>query len=104
MKRTFNPQQEIKTNKELSEELRELDPFIYNLVKNAKFQSIEKLNNLLEKLVYVLKDIKRSFEQLSVNPEAYNKALVKLGKVLEGLTVYLDKSTDKQLTEHEHNV
>ena len=98
MKRIFKPDQEIERNRELTEALKEKDPFLYNLVKSAKFSSIEKLNNLLEKLLYSLRDIEESFAMLSTNPKAYNMALVKYGKILDGLTHYLGKAIEQNQT------
>ncbi len=98
MKKIFKPQQEIERNKELATELKELNPFAYNFVKNAKFSNIERLNALLEKLVFLSRDIKGSLDLLANNPKAYSKALEKYAKVLDGFTNYLDRSIQQQET------
>ena len=76
MNKKFNAAKEVKRNAELAKQLEELDPFAYQLVKNAKFPSIEKLNALLDKMVCALQDIKGSIEMLSADPETYNDEVV----------------------------
>ena len=95
-KKEFNAGQEIEKHKKLMEELQIKDPFIYNLVKGAKFASIERLNNMLVKILRSLKDIEESFEALETNPNAYNQALEKYAKLLHGLSCRLDRTVAEQ--------
>lgn len=97
MTKNFNASNEVKRNAELVKQLEELDPFAYQLVKNAKFSSVEKLNALLDKMVSALKDIKESSEKLAAEPKTYNNEVIAgYAKVMSGLASRLGLSVRKQ--------